>query len=1035
MIRGAARSILAFALCGCLIPAPHDARAAARPYTDEGESRALIIGATNTSFETTEQDFRNLTQLLRSRYGFRSVEVVSGDQATTENVIKSIDGFFATSRPEDSIVLLILLPIALPQAGMEAVLVTADNPSGSYNGMPLFVLGKLILQARYRQALVVTPDCSFEFKGGRPLAEALMYSTTSTPTGFSRLSLLSYCPRVDSRAGSFSAPGLAGEFGQTLSTTREGTLLGAVELKDRLNASAREEVHFRLDLIPPVPGSGFVFRAGALVSTSPAEPDLPTGKTIEEWNTAVTSLAESARRNADNEPAAQRSVQILRDIALNEIPRRDVPSLSRQVAVTMLGTIRGASASAALSTIIGMAKDPFVRRAAITQLAQFGEPAEISAIRRALSDRDPGVQQSAIRALAARKDSEAADLISQLLEGQRLTNESKVVALQGIVAYSRPSDIALLARYLTDGRPEVTREALLGLRGEVAPEVAAQVMRLLHNDPDNSVRQEAAYALGRITVPNGDRGMTDRIGAELIDAAHRGPDDVTVAAFWAIGELNAVSATAAAALCDGVASASLSDRARAAAAEALGKLREGNCLPALHALSTGDANATLRASVITAVGYIGRQESVEPLTAAQADPDPDVARAAHDSLARIIQKNDVESLLKALEDDSRAIRTAAAVRLSHLTDANTVDKLLLALGDPKLRVRLGALSALAKNPEPRVTQRIVERLAADESTTIKPLLVNALKGRDFGQVSAALFNAAAHPDDSVRRAAANVLSSYLQEPTAVDCLTVLTVDPAASVRLPAVEALTSAQTRGSRSPQRLQSPAMMDTQAPPVCRPMPFLAWTGAKSSSYLPSRMGLVELATGNTAAIAPQMLEQPIKLDGRRYVEFDSSGQANADTGLSLHVSFQLDSVAGEQVLISKYDGVKASASWFLSIQDGRVRFGTIDQGTGGARVAVSDAAVTSPGKPAKVSATFNVPGQIMRIYVNGAEVPASLERGGQSEIVQIAQSTANIRVGAPFDDMTRPAPPSPLRGTVFGVAYYGWSLPTSYIVALYR
>lgn len=993
-----------------------------------GRARVLIVGATESREGSSAEDYAALANLLRTKFSFENPVYLTGGDATSGAVISSLERFVATADPEDTIVMFLLLPISRPQAGLEALLVTADaNRQDSYSGVPLFVLEKILAQASFQQALLVTPDCSTDIKG-RHLGESLQYSG-SIPR-LSRLSILSMCPRIDTRSGTVFPPGLARTFTQSLSAApRDGRRITASDLADTLTAAMQESVRFRVTTIPPRPGEDFAFVRSTIAASASSQPQFPNSKSVDDWDAAIFKIAENARYNTGNEYFVSQSATALADVARDRIPKREAPSLSKQQAVRALGTFPTEAAVAALSSIIRDARDPLVRRAAIVQLSQSGGSTDLAVIREVLADRDPAIQLTAIRALAIRKDPQSADLFAGLLDSGRLNSENKVAALQGLAGYSRASDNILFARHLTDPMFDVRRAAISGMRTDITTENVEAFLQRLRSDEYDEVRVQAAYAIGRGKSALTAASLKDRALDELIRAAGRGTVELNTASSWALGELGSTAAPVVDSLCTGIRSDS--EDKRVSAIEALGKLRAGKCLADIQRSASEGTQAVRKASV-TALGFIGDESSREALAKAQTDSDSDVAAAAREAMAMLVQGGDVDQLIAALADEAKETRAAAADELAGYKDAASLTKMFAALTNPNARVRINLVTALAENPDARVTEKLIERLRDEETQSVRIELIQSLARRDFEQVSATLLELAAAPTVPIRKAVAETLGTYATKPDAASCLEVLKVDPSPAVRLPALELL--AKVGGVGGSQAGTSPTVVNSNVALSCRPVPLLGWSAAKPKAFYPAPIRLIDVTENRqvTRLTADTRLE-PLVLKGRRWAEFEFSGKANVTTGVSLLMNLELDSNAGDQVIFAKVDAQEDLGSWFLAIREGRLRFGVMDEASRRSRIVQTQVLVLPAGRRTTIAATFDVVEQVMRIFVGGTEVATSPEPDDRQEIVRIFQSAADVRIGMPYPSLNDTD--AVLRGTVFEVAYFGWALPPALIATMSR
>lgn len=150
---------------------------------------------------------------------------------------------------------------------------------------------------------------------------------------------------------------------------------------------------------------------------------------------------------------------------------------------------------------------------------------------------------------------------------------------------------------------------------------------------------------------------------------------------------------------------------------------------------------------------------MEPLIAALADPDKELARAAAEALGKLRDARAVAPLIEALGDGDAGVRGRAAWSLVDVGDARAVEPLIVALGDDSLVVRGGAAYALGRIRDPRAVEPLIGRLwnyddrrTAAQSLAqigdvraVKPLLDALTFDREGAQIIGRLGPAAVEP--------------------------------------------------------------------------------------------------------------------------------------------------------------------------------------------------------------------------------------------------------------------------------------------------
>lgn len=982
--------------------------AAIRQTSDDAKTdyHAFIVGGVDPR---DTQDHARIEATLRSRYGFNSVRSLLGREATAGNIIEGLDDFLDKHEEGDSLVIMLLLPISQPQSGIEALLITADPNTqfGRDGGMPLFMVVKALSRARYHQLLLVTPDCSDTFES-RSLASELAYSASSRN---SELTLLSFCPPLPSNKLQFTVPTLPADLGDALDSVITLAQPSADDLVRLLREKMHDNTRLSLNYIAPSTQTGFRFYVSSKTAARELEASVQRAQTEEQWSATISLLTQAARANAADAPTSEEAIKQLKKIALNKVDGKRIVSSSRQHAVRSLGTLPPTLSLDPLRAALKNEDDPFVRLAALSELGRIGGESGLEAIEGAVHDKDAEVQQSAIRTLSLRRSAGGAEEIARLIDnGTRPA--TMAVALRALAAFSRPEDAARFAHFLPDSNDEVRTEALRALRPPLAPDVKQRVIHLLRSDRSDRVRREAAYALGRGATADA------AIGAELLQAATRGPEDVTVAALWAMGPLHVDSPEAVDILCTALSSGS--DRVREAAIGTFGEIKSDRCLDALDALvrDTQQPNAT-RIAAIETITNIGAPSSIKVLTSVQSDADSDVARTAAEALGTL---STGDLALERLKHPSDVVRAQAAEQFGKKPDPRAVEPLIGALIDPSALVKGAAANSLVMYSDEATQARLLDLIISSRSPAQRSGAAFALRGRDFNAVSAALFQAATDTNVPVRQTVAQTLSTYQLEPAAVECLRALAKDPSPAVRLPALETITRGRKVKPGSPG----------ESAMACKPVPLLSWDINKGQRYYAFSMQLV-----TSDKREPIKLQYPttsgITFDGKSYVELNSTGRLNADAGLTLLTRVSLDNVNGEHALMSKYDSSAPPTSWFLSVHDGRIRFGVYDNLSGRGRVVQTNDAVITPRLASTIVARFNVTGQEMTVHVGGKQVAATPESDAVAEIQQIAKSAADIQLGTYTASGSYVGPTALMRGTLFEAAYFGWSLPLSYVTTL--
>mgnify|MGYP001028237481 CR=1 FL=1 len=161
-------------------------------------------------------------------------------------------------------------------------------------------------------------------------------------------------------------------------------------------------------------------------------------------------------------------------------------------------------------------------------------------------------------------------------------------------------------------------------------------------------------------------------------------------------------------------------RVRRYAAEVLGVPQE-KILPYLITSLQDEASGMRRAGAY-ALGKLGDQQAVEPLTEALYDDQDQVRREAVRSLGQL---KAVEALIEALSHPDDAIRHSAVDALGDLEDPRAAAPLIQALSDEDSSVRQVACYAVRDLGDVRAVQPLIERLG-DSSKFVRQCAAEAL---------------------------------------------------------------------------------------------------------------------------------------------------------------------------------------------------------------------------------------------------------------------------------------------------------------------
>ncbi len=210
------------------------------------------------------------------------------------------------------------------------------------------------------------------------------------------------------------------------------------------------------------------------------------------------------------------------------------------------------------------------------------------------------------------------------------------------------------------------------------------LIEILNNHPNDTIRQAAAAALGRLNDP---RAVEPLATALLTDEAADVRQE-SATALRKLGDADAVSSLIQALLQDEDSSV------RAEAASALGALEDERAVQALLETLQDDASALAREAGATALGRIRGSNALAELDAARLDDlSANVRREAGTALRSYRVNELIDALHNAPEADDRAV---AARLLGEGRNPTAIPELILALSDPEEIVREATLLALSQ---------------------------------------------------------------------------------------------------------------------------------------------------------------------------------------------------------------------------------------------------------------------------------------------------------------------------------------------------
>ncbi len=310
-----------------------------------------------------------------------------------------------------------------------------------------------------------------------------------------------------------------------------------------------------------------------------------------------------------------------------------------------------------------------VRKGGIETLSQANDPAATEALILAAQHPVKDVRVQAGLALANIEDFRDPRALTGLLDAYNDSNKEIKLKIIGILAEIKDTAATQkMINALTEEDPTIRSVAAISLGYKNESSALAPLVAAMH-DIDATVREWAADALGNL-------GISDqRAIAELLRALHDVEDDSMRAnAACALGKIGTsdVAPELRNALSDE------SDQVQAKTLEALGKLKDLESIPKfLSALA--DENPDLRAAAIEALRKVQYAYAVPELVKALSDSFLNVRRIAAIALGDIGDSTAVEQLTITLNDPESFMRSSAAEALGKLKDAKAIPYLVAAL--------------------------------------------------------------------------------------------------------------------------------------------------------------------------------------------------------------------------------------------------------------------------------------------------------------------------------------------------------------------
>lgn len=220
--------------------------------------------------------------------------------------------------------------------------------------------------------------------------------------------------------------------------------------------------------------------------------------------------------------------------------------------------------------------------------------------------------------------------------------------------------------------------------------------RLLKFEQDESVRREAAFAIGKISGPSSRSESTD----ENLESTNQSVDELIKSLTsndpelqkQATSELVDIGHPSVKPLLKSLQNQDW--KIKWHASEVLGKIGDERAVPGLIE-TMGDENSGVRSKSMIALVEIG-EPSVDLLVNALSNDNWKIRRQAAEALGVIGLKRSVKPLIQTLEDENSGVRKTAAESLGNIGDKRAINPLNNLLKDDNLEVQAVVSDALEK---------------------------------------------------------------------------------------------------------------------------------------------------------------------------------------------------------------------------------------------------------------------------------------------------------------------------------------------------
>ncbi|HEY5564682.1 MAG TPA: HEAT repeat domain-containing protein [Rhodothermia bacterium] len=353
--------------------------------------------------------------------------------------------------------------------------------------------------------------------------------------------------------------------------------------------------------------------------------------------------------------------------------------------------------------------DSSLRVSALRAISRMGGDGAGDAIRSALTNDQSEVRAAAIELVVESRDPLAAPFLTALAHGDpslsvRTSAITALPAVQGDPAETAAALIPLLNDRITFVRVQAMN-SLVSAEAVSSAEAIASV--LVDTEQQAYVRQTAAYALGKLVVPENRELVAERLVSVL---GRNESGSIREAAVYSLGLVGPGDHESV--LIDLTVEGGEDPEIRIAAAKALGTLRSTRAIePLMRVVRDVGESSRLRISAIEAVGSIGDPVGAKMLYEVLEDKDAKIREAAAAAIGHARVDQDPETVLRLisfLSDPEYEVRESATRSLTDLTDQLSFEIMAERLNDKQSLTRRGIVDVFGRQALPRALALVIE---------------------------------------------------------------------------------------------------------------------------------------------------------------------------------------------------------------------------------------------------------------------------------------------------------------------------------------